>query len=135
MTASDKTKDGGSSAVADTHRATETPVVGQWAVIAGSWRDEVAEITKVSAKQVRTRRYGDREANHLPQDIIFSGGEKQARDLLSVLKGLGDRNERNRKQLAEQHRASRAAAIAKATTASSVGMSEANAPSLPTGDA
>ena len=99
------------------------PAVGQWAVISGSWRDEIGEITKVSPKQVRTRRHGNREAHHMPQDIIFSGTEKQALNLLSVLKGLDARNDRNRKQLADQHRASRAAAVLKARTASSVGMS------------
>lgn len=102
---------------AHTQSATGPAVVGQWAVVKGLWRDEVAEITKVSAKQVRTRRHGDREAHHPPSEIVFVGTEKQARDLHSVLKGLDDRHERNRQQLIAQHRASRAAAIRKATTA------------------
>ena len=91
---------------------------GQWAVIAGSWRDEIGEITKVTDKQVRTRRHGDREAHHQPSAILFAGTEKEAHDLLSVLTGLNVRHEAVRKQHKEQHRASRAAAIRKATEVS-----------------
>ena len=99
--------------------------VGQWVIIKGSWRDEIGEVSRASDKQVRTFRMNrDREAHHLLGNIVFAGTEKEARDLLSVLKGLDDRNERNRKQLAEQHRASRASAIRKATTASAVGTDE-----------
>jgi hypothetical protein len=90
---------------------------GQWAVTRGCWRDEVGEVTKVSDKQVRTRRHGHRESHHQPSDILFAGTEKDARDLLSVLTGLGVRHQKNRRQIDEQHQASRAAAIAKATTA------------------
>lgn len=121
-------EDHGSSADADTQpgksESGSRPVVGQWAVIKSSWRDEIARITRVSEKQVRTARLTPgREAHHHPSDILFAGTEKEATDLKSVLKGLDDRHDRNRQQLIEQHRASRAAAIAKATTASSVGIS------------
>jgi hypothetical protein len=116
---------------AHTQPVAETPVVGQWAVIAGSWREEVSQITKVSDKQIRTARHGGREAHHRPEEIVFSGTEKQALDLASVLKGLNDRHDRNKRQLIDQHRASRAAAIQKARTAvegASVGTSNASEP-------
>jgi len=87
---------------------------GQWAVIRDTYSDAIGEVTKVSAKQVRTRRWGDREAHHRPEDVIFTGTEKQARDLMSVLKGLDARNNQARQQLANQHEARREAAILRA---------------------
>lgn len=113
--------------------------VGQWAIIKGSWRDEIGEVSRVSDKQVRTFRMNrDREAHHRPEEIVFAGTEKQARDLLSVLKGLDDRHERNRQQLIAQHRATRAAAILKATTEPQAGLSgdegEAGVDQIPTRD-
>ena len=91
--------------------------VGQWVIVRGSWRDELGEVSRVSDKQVRTFRSSrDREAYHRPEDIVFAGTEKECRDLLSVLKGLDDRHDRNKSQLMDQHRDSRARAILKATT-------------------
>lgn len=108
---------------------------GQWVVVRGSFSDEIGQVTKVSEKQVRTGRHGGRESYHRPADVLFAGTEKEARDLLSVLTGINRRNDRARQQLADQRRASRDAAIAKARTAAasnSMGMSEANEPNNPT---
>ena len=100
----------------EAHTGVVAVSVGQWVIIRGSWRDELGEVSRVSDKQVRTFRYNrDREAHHRPEDIVFAGTEKECRDLLSVLKGLDDRHDRNKTQLADQHRDSRARAILKAT--------------------
>lgn len=97
------------------------PAPGQWAVLK-SWRYDVAEITKVSTKQVRTRRHGEREAYHHPTEILFAGSEKAARDLASALSSLAAQHGAERRQMADQHRAALARAIdtaRKATTAAS----------------
>jgi len=88
--------------------------VGDWAVIKGPYSEDVGQITKVSEKQVRTRRWGDREAYHQPGEVLFSGDEKTALDLASVLKGLRKRHEDARSQLLDQHKARMDAAIQKA---------------------
>jgi hypothetical protein len=91
--------------------------VGQWVVVKSSWRDEIGEVSKASEKQIRTFRDSrrDREEYHRPDSVLFVGTEKQAIDLLSVLKGLEAKHEKNRRQLNEQHSQSRDRAIAKAT--------------------
>jgi hypothetical protein len=99
----------------EAHTGVVAVSVGQWVIISGSWRDELGEVSRVSDKQVRTFRY-DREAHHRPSDVVFAGTEKECRDLLSVLNSLDARLERNKSQLMDQHRDSRARAILKATT-------------------
>ena len=91
---------------------------GKWAVIVGSWSPEVAEITKVTEKQVRTKRDGrtDRENHHSRSDVVFSGTEKAARDLLSALKGLNARKVDAERQLRQQHDERVKAVIAKAVS-------------------
>lgn len=89
---------------------------GEWAVITGRWCPEAAQITKVSPKQIRTRRYGSRDSYHQVSDVVFSGTEQQALDLKSVLVGLDARYDQARQQLLQQHRDRIRAAIASAIT-------------------
>lgn len=88
--------------------------VGDWAVIVGQWSPDIGQITKVSAKQIRTQRHGDREAHHQISDVVFSGTHQQALDLKSVIVGLKARDRAARVQLQEQHKMRIAAAITKA---------------------
>lgn len=87
---------------------------GQWAVFNPGYGYEVGQITRVSTKQVRTSRHGDRESYHQPSQIKFVGTEQQARDLVSVLKGLDARYDQARQQLLRQHRDRVDAALSKA---------------------
>jgi hypothetical protein len=89
--------------------------VGDWGVWRTSWDFEVeGPIAAVTAKQVRLVRWG-KERRKDTAGLLFSGTEKQCRDLYSILTASRSKRDAERRTAEENHARRIAKAVASAS--------------------